>query len=99
MLKLKPLSDIIVVRPLDNEKTTRGGIHLPDTAQPQKLRGQVVAAGPGRRLDDGTVLPMEVQVGDRVVYQKYSGDEYMEDGEVYRIMHASNIFGKFEGGI
>jgi len=94
-LRLEPFSDIIVVQPLDPDRTTRGGLYLPDTAMPQKLRGRVVAVGPGRLRDDGSLVPMDVKVGDLVLYQKYSGDEYSEGGEDYRVLHQTNLFGKF----
>lgn len=91
-LKLNPLADRVVVRPNEAEETTKGGIILPDTAKEKPVEGTVVAAGPGKVADDGKPVKMEVKVGDKVLYGKYSGTEITIDGEEYLIMRESDIF-------
>jgi len=103
---LKPLADRVVVKPIQAEEKTKGGIVLPDTAKdkPQEgeviavgtgrildNEGEVIAVGTGRILDNGTKLPLEVKVGDRVVYSKYSGSEIKIDGEEYLIIRESDV--------
>ncbi|MGD8307010.1 MAG: co-chaperone GroES [Ignavibacteria bacterium] len=91
-LKIKPLSDRIVVQPAEAEETTKGGIILPDTAKEKPVEGTVVAVGPGKKSDDGKLVEMEVKVGDKVLYGKYSGTEITIEGEEYLIMRESDIF-------
>jgi chaperonin GroES len=91
-MKLKPLADRIVIKPSEAEEKTKGGIILPDTAKEKPVVGEVVAAGPGRRSDDGKIVPMEVKVGDKVLYGKYSGTEVTLDGQEYLIMRESDLF-------
>lgn len=88
---LKPLADRVVVKPIQAEEKTKGGIVLPDTAKEKPQEGEVIAVGPGRILDNGTKLPVEVKVGDRVIYSKYSGSEIKIDGEDYLIIRESDI--------
>jgi chaperonin GroES len=92
MATLKPLADRVVVRPSKAEEKTKGGIIVPDTAKEKPVWGEVIAAGPGRVSDDGKQIPMEVKVGDRVLYGKYSGTEVTIDGEELLIMRESDIF-------
>jgi len=92
MATLKPLADRVVVRPSKAEEKTKGGIIVPDTAKEKPVWGEVIAAGPGRVADDGKKIPMEVKVGDRVLYGKYSGTEVTVDGEDLLIMRESDIF-------
>ncbi len=92
MANLKPLADRVVVRPSQAEEKTKGGIIVPDTAKEKPVWGEVVAAGPGRVSDDGKQIPMEVKVGDKVLYGKYSGTEVTIDGEEVLIMRESDIF-------
>lgn len=92
-INLKPLADRIVVKPAEAEEKTAGGIILPDTAKEKPVEGTVVAAGPGKVADDGKVIKMEVKVGDRVLYGKYSGTEVTINGEEYLIMRESDVFG------
>lgn len=89
--QLKPLADRVVVKPVTQEERTKGGIVLPDTAKDKPQEGEVVAVGPGRILDNGTRVEMEVKVGDRVIFSKYSGTEVKIDGEEYLIMRESDI--------
>jgi chaperonin GroES len=91
-LNLKPLADRIVVKAMDAEETSKGGIILPDTAQEKPVEGTIVAAGPGKKTDDGTIIKPEVNVGDKVLYGKYSGTEVTVNGEEYLIMRESDIF-------
>ena len=91
-LKIKPLGDRIVVKPMEAEEKTKGGIILPDTAKEKPVEGSIMAAGPGRKSDDGKIVEMEVKVGDKVLYGKYSGTEVTINGEEYLIMRESDIF-------
>ena len=91
-MNIKPLADRIVVKPSPAEEMTKGGIFLPDTAKEKPVVGEVVAAGPGRHGDDGKLVPMEVKVGDKVLYGKYSGTEVTLDRQEYLIMRESDIF-------
>jgi chaperonin GroES len=92
-LKLKPLADRVVVKPAEAEEKTAAGIILPDTAKEKPVEGTVVATGPGKVADDGKVIKMEVKVGDKVLYGKYSGTEVTINGVEYLIMRESDIFG------
>ncbi len=92
-INLKPLADRIVVKPAEAEEKTAGGIILPDTVKEKPVEGTVVATGPGKVADDGTVIKMEVKVGDKVLYGKYSGTEVTIKGEEYLIMRESDVFG------
>lgn len=91
-MKIKPLADRLVVKPSAVEEKTRGGIIVPDTAQEKPVLGEVIAVGPGRRGDDGKVIPMDVKKGDTVLYGKYSGTEVTLDGKEYLIMRESDLF-------
>jgi len=91
-LKLKPLADRRVVRAMEAEETTKGGIILPDTAKEKPVEGTIVAAGPGKISDDGKKIEMEVKVGDKILYGKYSGTEITVEGEEYLIMRESDVF-------
>ena len=89
-LKLKPLEDRIVVRPVEGEETTVSGIVIPDTAKEKPQEGEVLAVGPGR-FEDGTRVPLDVSVGDRVIYSKYGGTEVAVDGEDLLILSARDV--------
>lgn len=89
--KVKPLADRVVVQPLDEAEQMRGGLYIPDTAKEKPSQGQVVAVGPGKISDDGTRLDMDVSVGDKVLYGKYSGTDVTLDGEEYLILRESDI--------
>ena len=91
-MKLQPLADRIVVKPAEAEEKTKGGIFLPDTAKEKPVWGEVIAAGPGKTNDDGKKVVMEVKVGDKVLYGKYSGTEVTVDGDEVLIMRESDIF-------
>ena len=90
--KLKPLADRVVIEPLDDEaEKSPGGIIIPDTAKERPQQGNVVAVGPGRTTDDGTLVKLDVKNGDRVVYSKYAGTEYTDNGTEYLIVRESDI--------
>ena len=91
-LNIKPLGDRIVVKPMEAEEKTKGGIILPDTAKEKPVEGTVVATGPGRKSDEGKIVEMEVKVGEKILYGKYSGTEVTIGGEEYLIMRESDIF-------
>ena len=88
---VKPLSDRVVVSPLDEAEQMRGGLYIPDTAKEKPSQGEVIAAGPGKVSDDGTRIEMDVSVGDKVLYGKYSGTDVTLDGEDYLILRESDI--------
>src|SRR5688572_10437515 len=89
--KLKPLGDRVVIKPLGREETTKSGIVLPDTAKEKPQRGTVVAAGPGRRDDDGDRIELDVKVGDQVLFAKYSGSEFKLDDDELLILAEKDI--------
>jgi len=90
-MKIKPLSDRVVVQPLEAEEKTSGGIYLPDTAKEKPQMGKIVAAGPGKVSETGEKIPMEVKVGDKVLYGKYSGTDVTIEGKDYLIVRESDI--------
>ncbi len=92
-LNVKPLGDRVIIKSLPQEEKSKGGIILPDTAKEKPQQGEVVAIGSGRILDNGTKLHMEVKVGDKVLYGKYSGTEIKIEGEEYLIVKESEILG------
>jgi chaperonin GroES len=96
MSTLKPLGDRIVVKTVEAEEKTAGGIVLPDTAKEKPQTAEVIAVGPGKTLDNGTVAPMEVNVGDKVVYGKYSGTEIKIGAEEVIILRQDDILGIVE---
>ena len=89
--KVKPLADRVVVKPLEDAEQMRGGLYIPDTAKEKPSQGEVVAIGPGKVSDDGTRLEMDVSVGDKVLYGKYSGTDVTLEGEEYLILRESDI--------
>jgi len=94
-IRLKPLGDRVVVKPLTKEEVTKGGIILPDTAKEKPQRGEIIAVGPGRLDEDGKRIAMEVKKGDKVIYAKYAGTEVKEDDEELLILRESDILAKF----
>ena len=96
-LKLKPLGGRVIVEPIEQEEMTAGGIILPETAKEKPQEGKIVAAGPGERNEDGERIAMEVQVGDKVLYAKYSGTEIKLDGKKVLILRESDILAIVEG--
>ena len=96
-MNFRPLHDRVVVRRLDGEAKTAGGIIIPDTAQEKPMEGEIVAAGPGARDDSGKLAPLDVKAGDRVLFGKWSGTEVKIDGDDLLIMKESDIMGIIEG--
>ena len=96
-MKFKPLHDRVVVRRLDEETKTAGGIIIPDTAKEKPMQGEIVAVGPGARNERGDLVPMTVKAGERVLFGKWSGTEVKIDGEELLIMKESDILGVLEG--
>ncbi len=95
-MRLKPLGDRIVVKLIEELERTKGGIVLPDTAKEKPQEAEVVAVGPGGRNEKGERIPMDVKVGDRVVFAKYSGTEFRQDDEEYLILRESDILAVVE---
>lgn len=95
-MKLRPLHDRVVVRRIDADEKSAGGIIIPDTAQEKPIHGEVLAVGPGARDERGEVHPLDVKPGDRVLFGKWAGNEIKIDGEELLIMKESDIFGIFE---
>ncbi len=92
--KLQPLADRLVVKPMQKEEMTKGGIYLPDTAKEKPQEGEVIAIGPGRMTDEGKRIPMDLKVGDRVIYSKYGGSEIKLDDVDVIILRESDILAK-----
>ena len=90
----QPLGDRVVIKPSEKEEVTRSGLVIPDTAKEKPQEGTIIAVGPGRVADDGKRIAMEVKVGDRVLYSKYAGSEYKEDGAEYLIVRESDVLAK-----
>lgn len=93
---IRPLGERVVVKPLPMEEVTKGGIVLPDTAKEKPQKGEVTAVGPGRLLDNGQRVPIDLKVGDKVLYSKYAGNEVKFDGEEYLILREGDILGVIE---
>ena len=96
-MKFRPLHDRVVVRRLEAEEKTAGGIIIPDTAKEKPMEGEVVAVGPGARDETGKLVPLDVKSGDRILFGKWSGTEVKLDGEELLIMKESDIMGIVEG--
>ena len=97
-MKFRPLHDRVLVKRVEQEEKTAGGIIIPDTAQEKPMEGEIVAAGSGARTDDGKIVPLDVKAGDRVLFGKWSGTEVKIDGEELLIMKESDLLGIIEGG-
>jgi len=96
-MKFRPLHDRVVVRRLEAEEKTAGGIIIPDTAKEKPMEGEVIAVGPGARDEAGKLVPLDVKAGDRILFGKWSGTEVKLDGEELLIMKESDIMGIIEG--
>jgi chaperonin GroES len=96
-MKFRPLHDRVVLRRIEEDERTKGGIIIPDTAKEKPQQGEVVAVGPGARDEKGVVQPLEVKAGDRVLFGKWSGTEVTIDGEELLVMKESDIMGVLEG--
>ncbi len=95
-MKLRPMQDRIIVKRLEEETKTAGGILIPDTAKEKPQKGEVVAVGNGKKTEDGKVIPLDVKVGDKVLFGKYAGTEIKIEGEEYLIMREDDILGVME---
>jgi chaperonin GroES len=92
-MNIRPLYDRLVIRRIEEQETVRGGIIIPDSAKEKPQEGEVVAVGNGRRLEDGKVVPLDVKVGDRVLFGKYSGSDIKLDGNEYLILREDEVLG------
>jgi chaperonin GroES len=92
-ITLRPLHDRVLIKRVDEEETVKGGIIIPDTAKEKSQEGEVIAAGTGKRLENGTVVPLEVKTGDRILFGKYSGSEIKLEGQDYIILREDEILG------
>lgn len=96
-MNIRPLYDRIVVKRIEEQETKVGGLFIPDSAKEKPQEGEVVAVGKGKRLEDGKVVPLDVQKGDRILFGKYSGSEIRIDGEELLIMREDEVLGVLEG--
>jgi chaperonin GroES len=96
-MKFRPLHDRVVIRRIEGEEKTKGGIIIPDTAKEKPQEGEVIAAGPGARDESGKLVPLDVKAGDRVLFGKWSGTEVKIDGDDLLIMKESDVMGVIEG--
>ena len=96
-MKLRPLQDRVVVKRTEEERTSPGGIVIPDTAAEKPIRGEVIAAGNGKLLDSGELRPLDVKAGDTVLFGKYAGTEVKVDGQEYLVMREDDIMAVIEG--
>jgi len=92
-MKIRPLYDRVVVKRVEDMETMKGGLYIPDSAKEKPQEGEVVAIGKGKRLEDGKLVALDVQVGDRILFGKYSGSDIKLDGEEYMIMREDEILG------
>ena len=92
-MKIRPLQDRILVKRIDEEETTKGGIIIPDTAKEKPSEGKVIAVGKGKVLDDGKIRPLDVKIGDRILFGKYSGSTAKIEGTEYLVMREDDIMG------
>ena len=92
-MKIRPLYDRIVVKRVEEKEQMQGGLYIPDTAKEKPQEGEVVAVGKGKRLEDGKVVALDVQVGDRILFGKYSGSDIKLDGDEYLIMREDEVLG------
>ena len=98
-MKFRPLHDRVLVKRLEGEEKTKGGIIIPDTAKEKPMEGKVVSVGPGVRGEDGKLIPLDVKKGDKILFGKWSGTEVKMDGDELLIMKESDIMGIIEGAV
>ncbi len=96
-MKIRPLYDRLVVKRVEGEEKSKGGIIIPDTAKEKPIEGKVVAVGSGKILDDGKVRPLDIKAGDRILFSKYSGTEVKIEGEEHLILREEEVLGVIEG--
>ena len=97
-MAFRPLGDRVLVKRVEEEEKTKGGIIIPDTAKEKPQEGEVIAVGQGKRSEDGKLMPLDVKAGDRILFGKYSGSDIKLDGEEYMIMREDEVLGVLEGG-
>ncbi|HLE08043.1 MAG TPA: co-chaperone GroES [Thermodesulfobacteriota bacterium] len=95
-MKIRPLHDRVIVRRLEETEKSKGGIIIPDTAKEAPVEGKVIAAGPGKRDEKGTLTPVDIKKGDKIIFSKYAGTEIKIEGEDYLIMREDDILGVVE---
>ena len=95
-IKLRPLGDRVLVKPIEKKDEIRSGLIIPDTAKEKPQEGEIIAAGKGKVSEDGKLIPMDVKAGDKILYGKYSGTEIKVEGQEYLIMHQEDILGLLE---
>jgi chaperonin GroES len=95
-MQIRPLYDRIVVKRIEQKEAMQGGLYIPDSAKEKPQEGEVVAVGKGKRLEDGKLVPLDVTVGDRILFGKYSGSDIKLDGEEYMIMREDEVLGVLE---
>ena len=96
-MKIRPLHDRVIVKRLEEERTTAGGIIIPDSATEKPIQGKVVAVGKGKILEDGSVRALDLKVGDKILFGKYGGTEVKVDGEEYLVMREEDVMAVIEG--
>jgi len=96
-MKIRPLQDRVIVKRLEEEEKTKGGLIIPDSAKEKPQEGKVIAVGKGKLTEDGKLIPLDVKVGDRILFGKYSGTEVKIEGEEHLIMREEDILGIIEG--
>ena len=96
-MKIRPLHDRVIVKRLEEERTSPGGIVIPDAATEKPIQGKIIAVGKGKILEDGHVRPLDVKVGDKILFGKYSGTEVKVDGEEYLVMREEDVMAIIEG--
>ena len=96
-MKVRPLGDRVLVKRIEEEEKSKGGIIIPDTAKEKPQEGRVMAVGAGKTLDDGKLVPLEVKTGDKVLFSKYSGSDIKLDGEEHLILRETDILGVVDG--
>ena len=97
-MKVRPLHDRVLIKRVEEQETVRGGIIIPDSAKEKPQEAEVVAVGHGKRLENGEVVPLDVRVGDRILFGKYTGNEIRLDGEEYIIMREEDVLGILDAG-
>jgi chaperonin GroES len=95
-MKIRPLYDRVVVKRIEDKETMQGGLYIPDSAKEKPQEGEVVAVGKGKRLEDGKLVPLDVEVGNRILFGKYSGSDIKLDGEEFLIMREDEVLGILE---
>ncbi len=96
-MKIRPLHDRVIIRRMEEERTSPGGIVIPDTAAEKPIKGEVIAVGKGKILENGEIRPLDLKVGDKILFGKYSGTEVKIDGDDFLVMREEDVMAVFEG--